>query len=31
MRAGERLHQRRLAVVDMAGGANNDISHSHAV
>ncbi len=31
MRARERLHERRLAVIDMAGGADNDISHTSAV
>ena len=31
MRARECLHERRLAVIDMAGGADNDISHSSAV
>jgi hypothetical protein len=29
MRARERLHERRLAVIDMAGGADNDISHGN--
>jgi hypothetical protein len=31
MRARECLHERRLAVIDMAGGADNDISHSNVV